>query len=74
MVGRETMDRVLAQHAAAQADSSTADPVAWLRERGWQAQLYDAIERFGAYGRAVPPAVVAANRMMRRWLAAAERV
>jgi hypothetical protein len=73
VVGRETIERVLAQRALGQANSSTADPIGWLGERGWQVQLYDPIERFAAYGQVVPPAVLQANRVMRRWLAAGQR-
>jgi methyltransferase (TIGR00027 family) len=31
------------------------DPAAWLAARGWQAELYDMVERSGAYGRPLGP-------------------
>jgi methyltransferase (TIGR00027 family) len=74
VVAHDTISRVMAEHrASAATDRLVADPSAWLDARGWHARLYDVVDRFEAYGRPVPAAVAAANNVMRRYLATAER-
>jgi hypothetical protein len=67
----------LAEHrAAAAGEPSVADPAAWLGRLdglGCHSRFYDAIDQFAAHGRPVPVAVAAANSVMRRYLATAER-
>jgi methyltransferase (TIGR00027 family) len=74
VVTQATISRVLAEYnAAAATDLSVSNPAAWLDARGWHACLYDVGDRFVAYGRPVPEAVAAVNKVIRRYLATAER-
>jgi methyltransferase (TIGR00027 family) len=74
VVTHDMISVVLAEHrAAAAGDLSVADPAAWLDGLGWHSRFSDAIDQFAAYGRPVPVAVAAANSVMRRYLATAER-
>lgn len=69
VLDREAIARSLALRQAAGAEPSVAEPGTWLQGFGWQPYVYDVAERFVAYGRATPSAVVGS----RRWLVSATR-
>jgi hypothetical protein len=74
VVTQATISRVLAEYKVATATHlSVSDPAAWHDSRGWHARLYDVGDRFVAYDRPVPEPVAAVNKVIRRYLATAER-